>query len=235
MELSIREQLLELADEEYRKFSSSLLPTIDHVIGVRLPELRKLAKSIARSDWRTYLKQAEDDYFEEVMLQGMVIGYAKAELEELLSHVADFVPKIDNWSVCDSFCTGLKFTSANKERVWAFIQSYLRSENEYELRFGVVMLIFYYVDEPHIQSVLSLLDSIRHDGYYVKMAVAWAISVCYVKQPEKTMNYLLNHSLDSFTYNKALQKITESNRVNPETKLKIRQMKQNVSKRQMES
>ncbi|MEF3308800.1 DNA alkylation repair protein [Paenibacillus sp. GYB004] len=235
MKLSIREQLLELADEEYRKFSSSLLPTIDHVIGVRLPELRKLAKSIARSDWRTYLKQAEDDYFEEVMLQGMVIGYAKAELEELLSHVADFVPKIDNWSVCDSFCTGLKFTPANKRRVWAFIQPYLRSENEYELRFGIVMLLFYYVDEPHIQSVLSLLDSIRHDGYYVKMAVAWALSVCYVKQPEKTMNYLLNHSLDAFTYIKALQKITESNRVSPETKLKIRQMKQNVSKRQIES
>lgn len=235
MKLSIREQLLELADEEYRKFSSSLLPTIDHVIGVRLPELRKLAKSIARSDWRTYLKQAEDDYFEEVMLQGMVIGYAKAELEELLSHVADFVPKIDNWSVCDSFCTGLKFTSANKESVWAFLQPYLRSKNEYELRFGVVMLLMYYTDEPDIQSVLSLLNSIRHEGYYVKMAVAWAISVCYVKQPEPTMHYLQNHSLDEFTYNKALQKITESNRVHPDTKKTIQQMKLPRSKRHNEA
>ncbi|MDF2661276.1 MAG: alkylation repair protein [Paenibacillus sp.] len=235
MEISIREQLLELADEEYRTFSASLIPTIDHVMGVRLPELRKMAKTIARRDWRSYLKQADGDYFEEVMLQGMVIGYAQAELEEFLALVADFIPKIDNWSVCDSFCTGLKFTSAIKESVWTFLQPYLRSKSEYELRFGVVMLLMYYTDEPDIQSVLSLLDSIRHEGYYVKMAVAWAISVCYVKHPEPTMHYLQNHSLDAFTYNKALQKITESNRVHPNMKKTIRRMKQTGTKRHNDS
>lgn len=235
MESTIRDQLMGLADEEYRKFSASLLPTIDHVIGVRLPELRKLAKAIARNDWRSYLKRADNDFFEEMMLQGMVIGYAKADLEEILNYVSVFVPKIDNWSVCDSFCTGLKFTPANKERIWEFIQPYLRSEKEFELRFGVVMLLLYYVDEEHIQSVLARLDTIRHEGYYAKMAVAWALSVCYVKLPAPTMNYLLTHTLDTFTYNKALQKITESYRVNPETKNIIRRMKRVVPKKQAES
>jgi 3-methyladenine DNA glycosylase AlkD len=159
------------------------------------------------------------------MLQGMVIGYAKADVEETLRYVADFVPKIDNWSVCDSFCSGLKFAKTNKRRVWDFLQPYLASENEYDVRFGVVMRLQYYMDEEHIHFVLGLLDRVRHEGYYAKMAVAWALSICYVKFPEPTMAYLNNNTLDDVTYNKALQKITESYRVDQETKTLIRSMK----------
>lgn len=225
MDTTIRAQIMGLADEKYRQFSASLIPNINNVVGVRLPELRKLARIIAKGDWRAYLAQADSDYFEEVMLQGMVIGCAKADVEEILHHIAAFVPKIDNWSVCDSFCSGLKITSLHKERVWEFIQPYLESDKEYDIRFGVVMLLNYYIDEHYIHLVLERLDRITHEGYYVKMAVAWAVSICFVKLPDITMDYLGSNSLDDFTYNKALQKITESYRIAPETKVLIRSMK----------
>ena len=225
MDTTIRAQIMALADEKYRQFSASLIPNINNVVGVRLPELRKLARIIAKGDWRAYLAQADSDYFEEVMLQGMVIGCAKADVEEILHHIAAFVPKIDNWSVCDSFCSGLKITSLHKERVWEFIQPYLESDKEYDIRFGVVMLLNYYIDEHYIHLVLERLDRITHEGYYVKMAVAWAVSICFVKLPDITMDYLGSNSLDDFTYNKALQKITESYRIAPETKVLIRSMK----------
>lgn len=225
MEKIIRKQIFELIDTDYQKFSAALIPTINNVLGVRLPELRKIAKKIAKGDWRTYLKTAKDEYFEEIMLQGMVIGYIKTDIEERLFYVASFVPKIDNWSVCDSFCTGLKSTKENKERVWAFLQPYLSSKNEYEIRFGVVMLLNYYIKTEYIERVLKLMDRVKHEGFYAKMAVAWAVSICYVKLPVPTMEYLRNNTLDDFTYNKALQKITESNRVDKETKSLIRSMK----------
>ncbi|GIN90226.1 hypothetical protein J22TS1_12770 [Siminovitchia terrae] len=225
MEDPIRKQIFELIDTDYQKFSAALIPTINNVLGVRLPELRKIAKKIVKGDWRTYLETAKDEYFEEIMLQGMVIGYVETDIEEILSYVASFVPKIDNWSVCDSFCTGLKFTKENKERVWGFLQPYLSSKKEYELRFGVVMLLDFYIETEYINRVLILLDHVEHEGFYAKMAVAWAVSICYVKFPDSTMTYLGNNTLDDFTYNKALQKITESNRVDKETKSLIRSMK----------
>ncbi|MCK6075056.1 DNA alkylation repair protein [Paenibacillus silvae] len=228
MERDIRTQLLSLAEPEYQKFAASLIPNISNVMGVRLPAVRKIAKQIAAGDWRTYLDTAKDEYFEEVMLQGMVIGHVQAELDELLTRIAAFVPKIDNWSVCDSFCAGLKYTKVHTEAMWNFIQPYLKSEKEYDIRFGVVMLLNFYLEQPYIHQVLPLLDQIKHEAYYVKMAVAWAISIAYVKQPEATMPYLRHNTLDDFTYNKALQKITESYRVTPEDKQVIRSMKRKV-------
>ena len=228
MHQQIREQLINLADQDYQKFSSSLIPNCQNILGVRLPELRKIAKNIAKEDWQNYLTADSVEFFEEVMLQGMIIGYVKTNSEERLSYVASFVPKIDNWSVCDSFCTGLKFTKENQEQVWVFLQPYFSSHKEYEVRFGVVMLLNYFIDHQYIQSVLNIINAIKHEGYYVKMAVAWAISICYVKDPLVTMNYLRNNSLDDFTYHKALQKITESNRVEKEAKNLIRQMKRKI-------
>lgn len=225
MENTIRKRIFELIDIDYQKFSATLIPNINNILGVRLPELRKIAKKMANGDWRTYLETAQDEYFEEIMLQGMVIGYVKTDIEDILSYAAAFVPKIDNWSVCDSFCTGLKFTKNNMNRVWEFLQPYLSSNKEYEIRFGVVMLIDFYIETEYIDRVLNLLNRIKHDGFYAKMAIAWAVSICYVKFPVATMKYLRNSSLDDFTYNKSLQKITESNRVDKETKSLIRSMK----------
>ncbi|HHY28430.1 MAG TPA: DNA alkylation repair protein [Desulfitobacterium dehalogenans] len=225
MQAKIKDQLGELAEEEYRVFASGLLPNISNILGVRLPLLRKMAKEITKADWREYLKTAREDFFEEIMLQGMVIGCAQCSPEERLSTIREFVPKINNWSVCDSFCSGLNFTKENMKLVWEFLQPYARSEEEFEIRFAVVMLLFYYSDKEHIEAVLEILDSIRHEGYYVKMAVAWAVSICFIKLPEQTIPYLQNNHLDDFTHNKSLQKITESYRVDQETKKQIRLMK----------
>lgn len=227
MEASIHEQLLALSEPEFQKFSSSLLPGTNNILGVRLPALRKLAKKIAKGDWRAYLASEEDRSFEEIMLQGMVIGYVRADLPELLERIAAFVPKIDNWSVCDSFCSGLKIARKEPEAIWDFLQPYLHTEREFEARFGVVMLLFYFIIEDlHIRRVLALLDQIPSKEYYARMAVAWAISICFVRFPALTMEYLkTENSLDDFTYHKALQKITESNCVNRETKAVIRRMK----------
>lgn len=222
---TIREQLLELVDKDYQKFSATLLPNVDHILGVRLPILRKLAKQLAKGDWRIFLATVNKVYMEEFLLQGMVIGYIKVEPEEHLIYVTRFVPEIDNWSVCDSFCSGLKFTNQNKELVWNFLQPYFSSDREFELRFCVVMLLDFYIENEYIGRVLRLLDHIQYDGYYVKMAVAWAVSVCFVKLPEPTLAYLKESKLDVFTYNKALQKITESLVVDNETKERIRSMK----------
>ncbi|WP_147803909.1 DNA alkylation repair protein [Alkalicoccus halolimnae] len=230
MENSVRKQLFASMDTNYQQFASSLLPNVDNVLGVRLPELRKIARQIAKEDWRTYLETSEEEYFEETMLQGMVIGLVEAEVEERLLYVSAFVPKINNWSVCDSFCAGLTFTKNNKERVWEFIQPYLFSEKEYEVRFGVVMLLNFYIESDYIESVLKLLDLVKHEGFYARMAAAWAVSICYIKFPERTMEFLKNNTLDDFTYNKSLQKIIESTRVSKETKNIMREMKRKKRK-----
>lgn len=225
VEKTVRERILEMVDEDYQKFTSSLSPNVDNILGVRLPLLRNLAKEITKGDWRGYISTAENEYFEEQMLEGMVIGYAKADIEEILSYVARFVPKINNWSVCDSFCSSLKITKNNPTQVWEFLQPYFSSKREYELRFAIVMLLNYYIDDDYLNHVLIQLDKTKHDGYYVKMAVAWAVSICYIKYPEQTMVFLKDNTLDNFTYNKALQKIIESLRVDKETKQLIRGMK----------
>ena len=225
MNQTIRQRIFDRAEEDYKKFQSGLIPGEDRMLGVRLPHLRELAKEIAKEDWRGYLKTAQSDYYEEILLQGLVIGYGKAEPEETLRYATEFIPKITNWAICDSFCTGLKTAKKNPKLVWDFIQPYLHSTKEFELRFGVIMMLAHFINEEYIDEVLSLLDSIRHDGYYVKMGVAWAVSVCFVKYPDKTMAYLKASKLDNFTYNKSLQKIIESYRVDPDTKTLIRTMK----------
>lgn len=221
----IRNKLFSLADEEYQKFHSSLCPGTNNIIGIRVPVLRNVAKEIAKEDWKNYLRTAKSDYYEEIMLQGMVIGLAKMDLEERLDYIKSFVPKIDNWAVCDVTCAGLKFTKKNMSEVWEFLKPYINSNKEFEIRFGVVMLLDFYITEEYIKQVLEILNSIHHDGYYVKMAVAWAISVCYIKFPKETMMLLQNNKLDIFTYNKALQKIIESYRVTKEDKEIIRKMR----------
>ncbi|MDF1493181.1 DNA alkylation repair protein [Caproiciproducens sp. CPB-2] len=228
MQNKIRQELEQLSDEKYRIFSSGLLPKTDHVLGVRLPQLRRLALRLTKEDWRGFLRTAEEDSFEEIMLQGMVIGYADCEPEERFRLIQTFVPKIDNWSVCDSFCSGLKFVKKYREQTWIFLQPYLTSKKEFEVRFAVVMLLFYFIDESRLSDVFRILDAVQNDGYYVKMAVAWAVSICFVRFPKETMTYLSDNHLDDVTYNKALQKITESLQVNKETKSRIRAMKRKV-------
>ena len=225
MEIDIKAELVRLAEPEYAVFSRRLLPGTENVLGVRLPLLRRLARRIAKGDWAAYLDTAGDGSFEEVMLQGMVIGAICAPPQEVLARTAAFVPKIDNWSVCDSFCSGLKLARTHPEPVWEFLQPYFEDPRPFAVRFAVVMLLFYYLDDAHIDRVLSLLDGVRQPDYYARMAVAWAVSIAYVRFPEKTLAYLKTCSLDDFTYNKALQKAVESRCVGEPARSLLRAMK----------
>lgn len=227
--LTIKEHLLQLAERGNKKFTESLNPGVEHVLGIRVPDLRKLAARIAKDGWEAYLDTADTYYMEERMLQGMVLGCIRpdADIEVYLHRVTCFVWNINSWSVCDTFKFGggKKFIEANKDRLWEYLKTWMHAEGEYEIRFGVVMAMQYFIDEEHIEELFSLYNAIRHEGYYVRMGVAWALSVCFVRFPERTLAYLKQNTLDNFTYNKALQKIIESYRVDAGTKDVIRAMK----------
>lgn len=221
----IKEKLFSLADVKFKEFNKKLSPKINNMIGIRIPILKKYAKEIIKQDYKKYLDNAVDDYYEETMLQGIIIGNAKLDLKETQYYLKKFIPKIKDWAVCDVTVAGLKITNKYKEEMWDFIQPYIRSDKEFEIRFAVVMILDYYIDEKYIKQVLEILNNIKHEGYYVKMAVAWAIAEAFIKYPKETWKLINNNNLDKFTYNKALQKIIESYRVDNETKSKIRQMK----------
>ncbi len=225
MEEEIRKELIGLREEKYKDFSSNLIPGCNNLLGVRIPEIRKIAKRIVKEGKAEEYLNIKDIYFEETMLQGLIIGNMKCDFKNILKQVKKFIPKISNWSLCDSFCNELKIIKKNKQEMWEFLEKYWKSNEKYEIRFSVVIILGYYIEEKYIQELFNIFDYIKNDKYYVKMAVAWAISICFVKYPKETMSYLKDNKLDNETYNKALQKIRESLRVDKETKEIIKGMK----------
>lgn len=227
----IKEQLELQKEPDFQKFTAKLLPGVEHILGVRLPILRKMAKQLAKGDWQTYLRTACDDSYEEIMLQGMVLGYAKGNLQEKEPFLRAFLPKINNWSVCDSVCSTLKLAKTQPAEFWDFLAEYLHSPREYEVRFALVQMLDYYVNEEYLERVLEAADCVDLKFYYVQMAQAWAISICYREFPERTLPFLKENHLDDFTHNKALQKITESLKVAKEEKAYIRTLKRKSTER----
>lgn len=226
----VRKQLYLLAEPSYGEFNARLLPGTEGIIGVRLPLLRKLSKEIVKQElWKTYLEEMlpeKDGLFEEIMLQGILIGYAPVEnIRERFSYIERFLPKINNWAVCDSACSSMKFAREYPEETWAFLAKQIESGEEYYLRFCVVMYLNYFINKDYFGKVLEKLDGISHDAYYVKMAVAWAVSVCYVFDKKRTLAFLESCRLDDFTYQKALQKVIESRQISKEEKEDIRKRK----------
>ncbi len=221
----IKQYLLERADSQYLDFSARLVPGCVRMLGVRIPELRTLAKQLAKEDFRTYLSGASDDTFEEIMLQGMVIGYARLAIEERLSLFARFMPKNNDWSVNDCVCATMKAVQKDREKTWDFLMQYKDSPREFDQRVVAVMLMDHFLVDEYIDRVLLVYDSLKHEGYYRMMGVAWGIATAYAKYPEKTYAFLLDNHLDDQTYNKAIQKMLESNRVSAEDKQMLRSMK----------
>ena len=221
----IREKLFAKQDLKYKEFHSSLCPNVDKIIGVRVPELRKMAKEIALQDYAQFLIDAQDEYYEELVLQGLVIGYAKISIEETFENLKKFIPKINSWAVCDTTCSNLKITKKYMQEMWEFLEQYINSDKEYEIRFALVMYLNYYLTDEYIDEILVKVDQITNKEYYVQMAIAWLISFAYIKQKEKTEKYLLKNNLDKFTQNKSIQKICESYRVSKEDKEKLRKYK----------
>ena len=228
---NLTERLMELSDPKYRDFHSKLLPGTDNVLGVRTPDLRKLAKEITKGDWETFLEKNDSTWYENDILQALVTASAKMEPEERLRRVREFLPRIENWAVCDIFCGSLKDAEKYPELYWEFLKPYFQSEKPYEIRFAVVMLLSHFVKEEYLKDAFTYFDGIHVDHYYVRMAVAWAVSIYFVHFPEETFRYLRKNQLDDWTYNKALQKIIESYRVSPETKTQIRAMKRKTGGR----
>ena len=221
----IKKRIYELADEKYKDFHSRLCPGTTNIVGVRTPVLRNYAKELNRKySLNDLLKEIDDTLYEEIMLQGMLIGLSK-NIEEVLKYTKTFIPKIDNWAICDVFCAGLKITKKYKKEMWNFIQKYLNSDKEFEIRFGIVIILDYYIDEEHLDKNFEIFQKIKNDNYYVKMAIAWAISICLIKYYDKTIKYLKKAKLDDWTYNKSLQKAIESYRISDEQKEVLRKMK----------
>ncbi len=214
----IRKELLSMAEPEYQKFASSLIPNCDNLIGVRIPKIRKIAKRIARNCPIYYLDNVSPKYFEEFMVKALVIGNMKDDIEVLLEQAALFIPEINNWSVCDSFCSEFKIVRKHKERVWDFLQKYWQSDKPYEIRVAVVMFLFHFMEQNYLEKLFSIFEQIKNENYYVKMAIAWAVSICFVNFPKETMAFLRDNHMDDETYHKTLQKIRKSLRVDRETK-----------------
>lgn len=202
-------RLIMLAEPGYRAFSSALIPGAQ-MLGVRLPALRKLAREIAKGDALSYLKLSPGSCFEERMLYGMVIGYASMGVEERLGYIGLFIPLIDNWSVCDSFCTTLKFARGARERVWSFLRPYMEGGREFETRFAIVMAINHYITEEYAPVFFKELDKISLNGYYARMAAAWALSAYLAELPLLTEEYLRQCGLDDEVWRLTMKKLRES-------------------------
>lgn len=227
MKQEIKKKLFELSDQKYKEFHGGLCPGTENIIGVRVPVLRKYAQELFKEkDWKQTIEEIDNEYYEEIMLQGMLIGQAKNEdINTILKYVEKNVPKIDNWAICDVFCAGLKITKKYKKEMWNFIKKYLKSDKEFEIRFVIVMILDYYIDEDYLKEDFKIFDNIKHEGYYVKMAVAWAISICLIKYYEDTVEYLKKSKIDKWTYNKAIQKAIESYRISDKQKVFLRKLK----------
>ena len=205
---TVRTELKALAEPQYRDFSASLLPGVPDILGVRLPNLRKISARLARSDWQAWLdgfSAAAVPFFEETMLAGMTIAAAPLSLPERFAQIRWFVPLIQNWSVCDSFCASLKEASQFPAEYWAFLQEYFSSKEEFPLRFALVMAGGHFLTPEYLPLVLDEIDSFCSPAYYASMAAAWTLSLCFIRFPQETLPRLASSRLDNITFNRALQ------------------------------
>ena len=220
--------LNENADEKYRDFHSSLVPNTDkkEFLGVRMPVLRKIGKDISKGNPKSFLEISSENIYEIKMLRGIVTGLIKPkDFKEFTLLCDNFTEEINNWALCDSFCSGLKQTKKYKDEFFEYLEKYLNSNNEWKIRFALVIMLNYYLDDEYIDTVLTRCDAVENKAYYVSMAQAWLVATALAKCREKTLDYLHNNSLDDVTFNKAIQKSIESYRIDDETKLYIRTLK----------
>lgn len=216
---ALRRELESLADPAYKAFNESLLPGVETAYGIRLPQMRQVAKALLRQDPAGFLEHFQPNCYEETQLRGLVIGGMKQPWEEKCPLVEDFLPRIDNWAVCDTFCGSLKPRSPQDvPLMWEFLKPLYASDEEYKARFAAVMQLSHFVDAAHLEEGLGLLGQVRHPGYYAKMAVAWALSIWFVKFPQETESLLAQRAFEPWVQNKAIQKVRESRRVSKEDK-----------------
>lgn len=227
----VRKKLEGISESAYKEFNDRLLNAPDMpTLGIRIPKLRELAKSMAKEgceEWMREMKEAAcaDMVQEEHMLLGMVIGYGEYTDEERARLLDGWIPRIVSWADCDCCVSTFKHMKKNQEFWFAYVEKWLESKKEFELRFAVVALLDFFINDGYIDRVLKALEEVRQEAYYVRMGAAWALSVCYVKYPQKTFALFEKQTLDKWTHNKAIQKCRESFRVSAEDKEKLSAMK----------
>ena len=224
----IEKRLIEISEESQKKLNVKLCPdTNKEILGIRVPKLRKLAKEIVKEEkWEQFIKESQDKYFEEVLLQGLSIAYSKKSLQEKYIYMKEFIPKMDSWAMTDTFAPTLKVKDKDLENYWNFIIPFTKSDKEFEVRFAIISMSDYYIREEYVNEVIKILDNIKHEGYYVKMAIAWTLAEIGIKFNNILMTYLeSDNNLDKFTFNKTLQKMIESYRISDNEKSVLRKMK----------
>ncbi len=222
---SITEQLFALQDLEYKKFHSKLMPTInpDVIIGVRTPKLRMLAKQISKStEVEKFLAELPHQYYEENNLHGFLIETIK-DFDACILALNEFLPYVDNWATCDMMAP--KVLKKDLPKLYEWVKRWISSGETYTVRFGVNMLMKYFLDEAFLTEYPELVASIHSEEYYVKMVMAWYFATALAKQYDAVLPYLTEKRLDMWTHNKTIQKAVESYRITPEQKAYLKTLK----------
>ncbi len=233
--MNIYEKLLSVQDIEYKEFQSKLVPNIspDTMIGVRTPQMRSIAKEVFGSpEAEEFLSQLPHKYYEENLLHFFLIAMIK-DFDECLKAVEKFLSFIDCWPVCDQ--SSPKTFKKNHEKILPYIKKWINSEHIYTSRFGMRMLMNEFLDEDFKPEYLELVAArqnqtkvkvpLDYDDYYLKMMIAWYFATALAKQYDATLPFIINHILDPWTHNKAIQKALESFRVSEEHKEELRTLK----------
>jgi 3-methyladenine DNA glycosylase AlkD len=222
----IRAELYHLQDIKYRDFQSKLIPTVspDYFIGVRTPELRKLAKQVGRrDDVDSFLAELPHASFDENQLHAFIISGMK-DYTVCLESVDRFLPYIDNWATCDQMSP--KVFRKHREELLEPIRRWVESGETYTIRFGIGMLMEHFLDEDFEPEYAQMVAGIRSEEYYVNMMIAWYFATALAKQYEIVLPYIEEHRLDAWTHNKTIQKSVESCRISPEQKEYLRSLKE---------
>lgn len=223
--MNFKEELFALQDISYADFQSKLTPNIprEFFIGVRVPEARKLAKKLAKKpETSEFLKDLPHKYYDENMLHGLLISEIK-EFDACVAAVDKFLTYVDNWAVCDIISP--KIFKKNKTALLEKIKEWSVSTKTYTCRFGIEMLMSYFLDDDFKPEYLEIPASVRSEEYYVQMMIAWFFATALAKQWDTTIKYILEHRLDKWTHNKTIQKSRESNRITQEQKEYLKTLK----------
>lgn len=224
---SIVEELFAMQDIQYRAFHAKLIPNVplEKIIGVRTPQLRVYAKKIAKLPCAAeFLKELPNHYYyEEKNLHGELIRLLYHDIDAYLLQLEQFLPYVDNWATCDMLSP--KIFKKNLSLVYEKVKQWLKSESVYTVRFGIVTLLGYFLDDAFEPAMLQLVADVKSEDYYVKMAVAWYFSVALVKQYNDVVVYLQNPVLEPWTHNKAIQKAVESRRIDADRKIYLKTLK----------
>lgn len=227
MKHPIEHDIYHAVDDDCREFMIKLLPTIDkeRILGLRGPKAKEIAKRYANTDTgEAFMRKAPHKYYDENLVHGYMLGFLRCD--DVEKWILRFMICIDNWAVCDTMVSNLKWFFKDRKRGYELVSKLMHQTfTQYPLRAGIVSLLCYYVDDEYIDRVLEYAKSIKSQFYYVNMAVAWLVSVCLAKQYEKTIKLIEANQLDEWIHNKAIQKAIESYRITEEQKNYLRSLK----------